>query len=139
MLVFGKVFLIKTFFYKNIFDNIEKVAAGCRLPPLATLRDIIFSIWAIYWLFICLWNREIRLFDSIGFLCLYGVYILTVIGMSVWKKRYESDAEQTVWNVDEEADDQEMISPGKIMLRLFFYSMLKEMMKSTRILRMMIS
>lgn len=85
------------------------IAAGCRLPPLATLRDIIFSIWAIYWLFICLWNREIRLFDSIGFLCLYGVYILTVIGMSVWKSRNASHEEQVVWNVDEQVDDQEMI------------------------------
>ncbi|CBY18221.1 unnamed protein product [Oikopleura dioica] len=86
-------------------SNFMIIAAGCRLPPLATIRDIIFSIWAIYWLFICLWNREIRLFDSIGFLCLYGVYILTVIGMSVWKSRNEANEEQLVWNVDNEADD----------------------------------
>lgn len=92
-----------------IFRNICKIAAGCRLPPLATIRDIIFSIWAIYWLFICLWNREIRLFDSIGFLCLYGVYILTVIGMSVWKSRNEANEEQLVWNVDNEADDDVMM------------------------------
>lgn len=104
------------FFY--IFRNILKIAAGCRLPPLPTLRDIIFSIWAIYWLFICLWNREIRLFDSIGFLCLYGVYILTVIGMSVWKSRNASHEEQVVWNVDEEVDDQEMIVGGNFIVKI---------------------
>ena len=68
-------------------------------------------------MFICLWNREIRLLDSVGFLCLYGVYILTVIGMSVWKRKHAPDQEQLVWNVDDEDaeidDDQERIDAGK--------------------------
>jgi Ca2+/Na+ antiporter len=126
------------FFLYRIFRNILKIAAGCRLPPLATLRDIIFSIWAIYWLFICLWNREIRLFDSIGFLCLYGVYILTVIGMSVWKSRNASHEEQVVWNVDEQVDDQEMIVGGNFMVKIQANIYLKkEQMESTKIRLMM--
>ena len=38
--------------------------------------------------------------------------------MSVWKSRNASHVEQVVWNVDEEADDQEMIGEGNLVVKI---------------------
>ena len=59
------------------------VAGACiwicpvKIPDKETLRDVIFSIGAIYWLFLCIWKEEIGLIDSIGFLVLYAFYIVS--------------------------------------------------------------
>ena len=69
------------------------------VPHKETFRDILFSIWAIYWLFLCIWKEKIELFDSIGFLGLYALYIITVIIMSVWEKKNNRQRRGT-WTVE---------------------------------------
>ncbi|CBY33614.1 unnamed protein product [Oikopleura dioica] len=60
------------------------VAGACMIAvdftPAARplLRDMIFYLWALYWLLQCLWNQKITLFDSIGFLVFYVFYVFMV-------------------------------------------------------------
>lgn len=41
-------------------------------------RDIIAYMWALFWLGRCFYNGRIRLFDAIGFLVLYVIYVIFV-------------------------------------------------------------
>ena len=41
-------------------------------------RDIIAYMWALFWLGRCFYNGRIRLFDAIGFLVLYILYVIFV-------------------------------------------------------------
>ena len=77
---------------------------------MPVFRDIIFSIVAIYWLFVCLWNEEITLFDSIGFLVLYAAYVVVIFLMSVWEKKRGDRARADTWNV--ETDDCPIENPN---------------------------
>ena len=43
------------------------------------LRDIIFYLIAGFWAFYIFWRQEIRLFDAVGFLALYGIYLVVVL------------------------------------------------------------
>jgi sodium/potassium/calcium exchanger 6 len=43
------------------------------------LRDIVFYLAAGFWAFYVYWKQEIRLYDSLGFLGLYVVYIVVVL------------------------------------------------------------
>ena len=41
-------------------------------------RDIIAYMWALFWLGRCFYNGRIRLFDAVGFLVLYVLYVIFV-------------------------------------------------------------
>ena len=43
------------------------------------LRDVSFYLMAGFWAFYIFWRQEIRLFDSIGFLVVYLIYIVVVV------------------------------------------------------------
>ena len=43
------------------------------------MRDIITYLWALFWLIRCIYRGYIGLFDSIGFLVLYMIYVTFVI------------------------------------------------------------
>ena len=56
-------------------------------PSRPVLRDIIAYIWGLYWLLYCLYKGRIELFDSIGFLVFYVVYVaMVVIGSKYFSK-----------------------------------------------------
>jgi len=46
-------------------------------------RDIVTYMWAVYWLIYCMWKGEITLFDAIGFLVYYFIYVAVVV---CWSK-----------------------------------------------------
>jgi len=46
-------------------------------------RDIVTYMWAVYWLIYCMWKGEISLFDAIGFLVYYFIYVAVVV---IWSK-----------------------------------------------------
>ena len=46
-------------------------------------RDIVTYMWAVYWLIYCMWKGEISLFDAIGFLVYYFLYVAVVV---IWSK-----------------------------------------------------
>ena len=64
---------------RKFFKLISAFYRNFQLRSCRKNIDIIFSIWAIYWLFLCIWKEKIELGDSIGFLGLYAFYILTGI------------------------------------------------------------
>ena len=65
------------------------VAAGCMLVvpfepaswPLT--RDIVTYLWAMFWLVQCMFKGRVELFDAIGFLVYYLVYVLVVV---LWER-----------------------------------------------------
>ena len=69
-------------FPRKIFKLFAVFNRTFQLRSCRKKSDIIFSIWAIYWLFLCIWKEKIELGDSIGFLGLYAFYILTGIANS---------------------------------------------------------
>ena len=46
-------------------------------------RDIVTYMWAVYWLIYCMWKGEISLYDAIGFLVYYFLYVAVVV---IWSK-----------------------------------------------------
>ena len=42
------------------------------------LRDMIFYLWSVYWMLQCLYKGKVELFDSIGFLVFYCIYVIIV-------------------------------------------------------------
>ena len=52
---------------------------GPRSPDSTSKRDIITYMWALFWLGRCFYNGRIRLFDAIGFLVLYVLYVIFVV------------------------------------------------------------
>nr|AAT47858.1 sodium/calcium exchanger protein-like protein [Oikopleura dioica] len=42
------------------------------------LRDVIFYLWSLYWLLQCLYKGRIEMFDAVGFIVLYIIYVTTV-------------------------------------------------------------
>ncbi|CBY07759.1 unnamed protein product [Oikopleura dioica] len=60
------------------------VAGACMITtpfsPAARplLRDVIFYLWSLYWLLQCLYKGRIEMFDAVGFIVLYIIYVTTV-------------------------------------------------------------
>ena len=54
------------------------------------LRDIIFYIFAVFWTFFLLWSNQMDIYNAVGFVALYVVYVIVVILGRViyqrWKK-----------------------------------------------------
>jgi sodium/potassium/calcium exchanger 6 len=51
------------------------------------MRDLIFYLAAVYWTFFVLWNNEMNIFNSLGFIGLYICYVLVVIfGRLIYQK-----------------------------------------------------
>ena len=58
--------------------------AVCIIKPFKLmerpfLRDIVFYLIAGFWAFYIFWRQEIRLFDAVGFLALYIIYLAVVL------------------------------------------------------------
>ncbi|CAN7997202.1 unnamed protein product [Ixodes hexagonus] len=75
---------------------VSSVVAGlvlvlCRFPFDAGpfLRDVIFYLAASFWAFDLLYVGSMTLGHAVGFLSLYVVYILIVVGVHFWKTRQQ--------------------------------------------------
>jgi len=64
------------------------VAGSCMLiAPFKTaarplIRDLVVYLWACYWMFQCLYKGKMELFDAIGLLALYILFVLGVVAGS---------------------------------------------------------
>ena len=77
-LVFGELFGTGVFLTALVAGTV------CIIHPFQMmerpfLRDIIFYLIAGFWAFYIFWRQEIRLFDAVGFLALYGIYLVVVL------------------------------------------------------------
>jgi sodium/potassium/calcium exchanger 6 len=77
-LVFGELF------GTGVFLTALVAGAVCIIKPFKLmerpfLRDIVFYLIAGFWAFYIFWRQEIRLFDAVGFLALYLVYLAVVL------------------------------------------------------------
>ena len=43
------------------------------------LRDVSFYVLSGFWAFYIFWRQEIRIFDAVGFLVIYLIYIVVVV------------------------------------------------------------
>lgn len=77
-LAFGALFGAAVFITTVIVGTISFIQPFTSVQrPL--LRDMIFFIFAAFWAFVVIWDGEIVLWETLGFLFLYGVYIFVVI------------------------------------------------------------
>ena len=77
-LVFGALF------GAGVFVTTVVVGIICLVTPFTSvqrplLRDIIFFMVAGFWAFVMIWDGEITLFETLGFLFLYVIYIVVVV------------------------------------------------------------
>nr|XP_020449963.1 sodium/potassium/calcium exchanger 6, mitochondrial [Monopterus albus] len=81
------------------------VAGGVALVKPFTLasrpflRDVIFYMVAVFWTFLILFRGTITLGETLGYLCLYVVYVLTVIISACIYNRQKHSQNTSVQNV----------------------------------------
>jgi len=68
-------------FGAGVFVSTVIVGVICFIEPFHSvqrplLRDIIFFMISAFWAFVVVWDGYIRLWETLGFLVLYVVYIL---------------------------------------------------------------
>jgi sodium/potassium/calcium exchanger 6 len=71
-------------FGAGVFISTIIVGTICLISPFYSvqrplLRDLIFFLAAGFWAFIVIWDQKIQLWETLGFLMLYVVYILVVV------------------------------------------------------------
>lgn len=64
-----------------------------RLTRRPFLRDITVYLVAVLWTYVVLWDRQIHLYESLGFIVIYVVYVAVVI---VGRKIYQSRKKQVI-------------------------------------------
>ena len=50
-----------------------------KLMERPFLRDVSFYVMSGFWAFYIFWRQEIRIFDAVGFLVIYIIYIVVVV------------------------------------------------------------
>ena len=71
-------------FGAGVFVSTVIVGLICFISPFHSvqrplLRDIVFFMIAGFWAFYVIWDGEIQLWETLGFLFMYGVYIFVVL------------------------------------------------------------
>ncbi|MGH0155140.1 UNVERIFIED_CONTAM: hypothetical protein FKN15_028549, partial [Acipenser sinensis] len=79
------------------------------------LRDVIFYMWAVFWTFLILYLREIKLGEALGYLGLYVLYVGTVIVSTLIYNRQKNRLQgpiQSSYTEPELPSDSEDATPG---------------------------
>jgi len=66
-------------FVTTVVAGFINICATFKMARRPFLRDVVFYIAAVGWTFAVMYKRDIKTMESIGFIVLYGVYVLIVI------------------------------------------------------------
>jgi len=111
-LVFGSLFGAGIF-VTSVVAGAVCVTKPFKLMERPFLRDLSFYIMSAFWAFYVFYKGEIHLYDSLGFLGLYGVYIVVVVGGRYihQKIRRREDDNRPFAAQDEDEADCEISAP----------------------------
>merc|ERR1719347_962462 len=77
-LVFGELFGAGVFVTACVAGAVS-ITHPFKLMERPFLRDVSFYVLSGFWAFYIFWRQEIRIFDAIGFLVIYIIYIIVVV------------------------------------------------------------
>ncbi|XP_041348385.1 mitochondrial sodium/calcium exchanger protein-like [Gigantopelta aegis] len=79
------------------------------------LRDVIFFLAAVFWLFYILWKQEITKYEALGFILLYVFYVLVVVIGRYIYQRTRSDEHPVlhVPHLDDNSHEQSLYTSGE--------------------------
>lgn len=112
-LVFGSLFGAGVF-VTTVVAGAVCVTKPFKLMERPFLRDLSFYIMSAFWAFFVFYKGKIHLYDSLGFLGLYGIYIVVVVGGRYVHQKIrqrEEDRRPFSTQVDEDEIDCEITAP----------------------------
>ena len=77
-LAIGEIFGAGIFITTVIVGSISLIKP-CDLPKRPFLRDSIIYLLSVFWTFYLLWNNVIDVYNSVGFIVLYVLYVIIVV------------------------------------------------------------
>jgi len=77
-LVFGELFGAGVFVTACVAGAVS-ITHPFKLMERPFLRDVSFYVMSGFWAFYIFWRQEIRIFDAVGFLVIYIIYIVVVV------------------------------------------------------------
>ncbi len=100
----------------GIFVSTAVAGAVCLVRPFKImerpfLRDVTFNIAAGYWAFCAFYRGQFYVYDAVGFLALYLVYIVVVVGGRFVNQKYlrrvRRDSETLIVEVNDHEHEQQ--------------------------------
>ncbi|KAK8794984.1 hypothetical protein WA588_003835 [Blastocystis sp. NMH] len=98
-------------FITSVIAGCVAVFSNCEINKSSFLRDIIFYLVAVIYLILVFFDKHIKMWEAIGFLLLYAVYITIVLSR---RKKPQDPEAPTMSLLDEVATDPQalLLSPG---------------------------
>ncbi|XP_070562000.1 mitochondrial sodium/calcium exchanger protein-like [Ptychodera flava] len=78
-LVVGELFGGGMFVTSVVVFAVAMVASPFRLAEVPFMRDVIFYLGAAFWTFWIVWDGRVTLYEGLGYIVLYGIFVIVVL------------------------------------------------------------